>query len=791
MRVVSEHAEVVKSSHNLETAQAQITMTPEMFSLLSSGVYTYKELAVIRELCCNGIDAQIEAGNGDRPLLVHLPTRFEPYFEVRDFGTGLSHELVMKLYLNYGMSTKNESNDFIGQMGIGSKSPFAIAQSFTVSSFVDGVVTRYSVYLEQGIPQVTKLTSNATTEENGLAVRVAVSSDRIQRFQSEATKVFDYFAVKPILNIEIESNLSKMETILEEKGRYAVRQYKNRGYSSRYVTEFNVVMGNIAYPVDLQNTFGEETKEMLPSYFTSSVDLVDIYMPIGSVAVAASRESLQMNEPTKKAIRDAVKEIQQNIINDLLKEFENFETLQEAADYYHKLREEVRDFFLHLVSRIEWKGQKLRDVEEQLLNCRKGPVFNADGSPAYMQDKEGNVILNAKKQPIQIIDNLYPAIEYVKYSSLVRSTRATSTTHVNGAERFSIFGAMCLKNLNNYIFVINDRFNKNGTRKTVGRNQILLGLCKQRYAEEPQFSQYNGSLYLFESEEQFNEFVTLHKLDKSKLTVYKTSEHEDLYVPASRKKLGPVKVYKAIYNKTHATTHVQEVTEDFSTIEEPQYYIRAINDEVVGGLFNTSPSVTIDRLSYYFESSVYMFRKSNWKKIPEDWVEVTSEVLEEHLTPLKWIEMNRQVTSNTVASILDISDCGVIARDFTFNNKSQKYGYAYDSQVKNLCFLEGNEEALEKVFGRLAYFAAPIAYRYVYSSLYALSHALSRESAFGKKVKDARDRMEEKIKAYHKKREEKEFLLYNINWRAVTARDVSKFLGTELASVPKGTQVYI
>ena len=100
MRMVSEHAEVVKSSHNLETAQAQITMTPEMFSLLSSGVYTYKELAVIRELCCNGIDAQIEAGNGDRPLRVHLPTRFEPYFEVRDFGTGLSHELVMKLHLN-------------------------------------------------------------------------------------------------------------------------------------------------------------------------------------------------------------------------------------------------------------------------------------------------------------------------------------------------------------------------------------------------------------------------------------------------------------------------------------------------------------------------------------------------------------------------------------------------------------------------------------------------------------------------------------------------------------------
>ena len=156
MRMVNDHAEVIKSSTSLETSQAQITMTPEMFSLLSSGVYTFKERAVIRELSCNAVDAQKEAGKENIPFHVHLPTRFEPYFEVRDFGTGLTHDKVMSLYLNYGASTKNDSNDYIGAMGIGSKSPFAIAQSFTVSSYVDGVVNKYSVYLENGIPQVTK-----------------------------------------------------------------------------------------------------------------------------------------------------------------------------------------------------------------------------------------------------------------------------------------------------------------------------------------------------------------------------------------------------------------------------------------------------------------------------------------------------------------------------------------------------------------------------------------------------------------------------------------------------------
>ena len=123
MRMVNDHAEVIKSSTSLETSQAQITMTPEMFSLLSSGVYTFKERAVIRELSCNAVDAQKEAGKENIPFHVHLPTRFEPYFEVRDFGTGLTHDKVMSLYLNYGASTKNDSNDYIGANGYRLKIP--------------------------------------------------------------------------------------------------------------------------------------------------------------------------------------------------------------------------------------------------------------------------------------------------------------------------------------------------------------------------------------------------------------------------------------------------------------------------------------------------------------------------------------------------------------------------------------------------------------------------------------------------------------------------------------------
>lgn len=287
MRMVNDHAEIIKSSDTLETSQAQIKMTPEMFSLLSSGVYTYKERAVIRELSCNAVDAHIDSGNSDKPFLVHLPTRFEPYFEVRDFGTGLTHDKVMKLYMTYGESTKNDSNDYIGAMGIGSKSPFAIAQSFTVSSYVDGVVNKYSVYLENGIPQVTKLTTNPTTKQNGLAVRVAVAENRISKFQEEASNVFSYFKVKPDCNIEFFDILAAMTSISREDGVYDAMKYKEGWRSNNNSVHFNVVMGNIAYPVEMGELLGSEFTTVLPQFFRSSVDLVNIYMPIGSVAIAA------------------------------------------------------------------------------------------------------------------------------------------------------------------------------------------------------------------------------------------------------------------------------------------------------------------------------------------------------------------------------------------------------------------------------------------------------------------------------------------------------------------------
>src|SRR5690606_19893214 len=93
---------------------------PHLANLLIN-LYSDPVAAVIREYACNAYDSHIAAGNTD-PILVTLPTHASPEFVVQDFGIGLSIDDLRDVYSMYGRSLKRESNDMVGQLGLGCKS---------------------------------------------------------------------------------------------------------------------------------------------------------------------------------------------------------------------------------------------------------------------------------------------------------------------------------------------------------------------------------------------------------------------------------------------------------------------------------------------------------------------------------------------------------------------------------------------------------------------------------------------------------------------------------------------
>jgi sensor histidine kinase regulating citrate/malate metabolism len=121
-----------------------IAANASMFRILSDGLYSNKIKAVIREVSCNAYDANVDAGNGDVPIVVHLPNDLEPFFSIKDSGPGLNPEQMVDIYTQYGNSTKTDNNNAIGCLGLGSKSPFSYIDSFTVIS-----VTRKPKYVRK------------------------------------------------------------------------------------------------------------------------------------------------------------------------------------------------------------------------------------------------------------------------------------------------------------------------------------------------------------------------------------------------------------------------------------------------------------------------------------------------------------------------------------------------------------------------------------------------------------------------------------------------------------------
>jgi hypothetical protein len=300
----------------------QINATGKAFRILSDGLYKDKPRAILRELSCNAYDAQIEAGV-DRPFDVHLPTRLEPFFKIRDYGVGLSRNDIETVYQTYFESTKTNSNDVIGCLGLGSKSPFSYTDSFEVISYFNGKKFTYSAYItEDDTPDIALLSETDTDEPNGLEVSFPVKNCDFYSFTSKAADVFKYFDNLP--NFTGESvEVKKPEYIFEGTG-WGIASY---GYYAE------AIMGNVAYPI---GDFPEkdELDAASRAILNSSIG---IRFDIGDLEVTASREGLSYTKATKANIVKRLGEIRKEIEDKINARLDAIDNLWDARLYVWSL----------------------------------------------------------------------------------------------------------------------------------------------------------------------------------------------------------------------------------------------------------------------------------------------------------------------------------------------------------------------------------------------------------------------------------------------------------------------
>jgi hypothetical protein len=318
-----------------EIGEFRIRNSAKAFNILSSGLYANKIKAIIRELSCNAIDSHTAAGT-TQPFEVHLPTTLEPWFSIRDFGTGLSHDQVTKIYTTYFESTKTESNAFIGALGLGSKSPFSYTDNFTVMAIQDGRKGIYSAFINnEGVPSIALMGEEQVTEPNGVEVKFSVNDRHdFNKFADEAHNVYRWFPVLP----KITGNTITIEPIRYETKNIipGVHSRFNEGYGRSRETSV-AVMGNIAYPIDVPQA--EQALEGVHQLLRCNL-LIEF--GIGELDFQASREGLSYIPLTIDSIRKKLVAVNSALTDVLATEADAIECVWERSKFlYNKKRSDL------------------------------------------------------------------------------------------------------------------------------------------------------------------------------------------------------------------------------------------------------------------------------------------------------------------------------------------------------------------------------------------------------------------------------------------------------------------
>ena len=287
----TDHAPIL--SNTGAVGEFTIRSSPKAFSILSSGLYKNKIRAIIRELACNAVDSHKAAGTTDTPFDVHFPTTLEPWFSIRDYGVGLNDTEVKNVYTVYFSSTKTSSNDYIGALGLGSKSPFSYTDNFTVTAIKDGVKRVYGAFVnEQGVPSVTLMYEGSTELGPGVEVKfnVAKSAD-YDSFAREA-QVLRWF--KTPFNL-LNYNAARYGEITYPE---CIEHNLIPGVHLANLSRSYAIMGNIAYPLD-----NIPSTEQLGDHVYLLESSLVIEFDIGELDFVASREELSFIPQTYAAIR--------------------------------------------------------------------------------------------------------------------------------------------------------------------------------------------------------------------------------------------------------------------------------------------------------------------------------------------------------------------------------------------------------------------------------------------------------------------------------------------------------
>lgn len=295
----------------VETRVFSIAATGKAFRNLMDGLYSRKIEAVVREICTNAYDSHCAAGTPSRGFDIKIPSLWQPLFSVRDYGVGMPHAQVMDRYSTLFDSTKDQTNDQVGMLGLGSKSPFAYTDGFTLRCY-DGEERRtYASYLgEGGVPEISLADVSPCSEPRGAEVSFPVQRDDTEAFEEALIRVLKGFPYPPVslpedMRRKLIPNVRSVGT-----GWLLTDHHYLPNYSPVYALQ-----GCVLYPVEVDKL---DTREDVSYVLKNMGAKLILDFDMGELEFTPGRETLSYTDHTLSNLRRRW----QNFRRDLNEHFE-------------------------------------------------------------------------------------------------------------------------------------------------------------------------------------------------------------------------------------------------------------------------------------------------------------------------------------------------------------------------------------------------------------------------------------------------------------------------------------
>jgi len=361
MIILNSKRNVIKSNYSNQSSEFTIDdkSKPFFMQLMRSGIYTKKEQAVVREYVTNAFDEHI-AHNIDRPVTIHVPTFDKPELWIRDYAKGLSDDDIRNIYISYGNSTKRNTNDLTGCMGIGCKAGFALdSKQFNIVSIHQDTPTKrtkrtYCAYLDDNdIGKIDILSTEDTNDPTGICVKIGVSQRHINVFNSEINRIYNSAIKKPEL-INITDNNKHVAKEYEMLHVNENLQYTKYGRNIESLEKCaHARMGNIDYPIDYATI--ERRNPNLDSGVSCLLreKSIIVRFDIGTLNIAASREGLQYDNNTVQTILSRFQAIAKHITSKCINDLNNtpclYQRIRKSLEYKKQLPDSLHTYALNQI----------------------------------------------------------------------------------------------------------------------------------------------------------------------------------------------------------------------------------------------------------------------------------------------------------------------------------------------------------------------------------------------------------------------------------------------------------